>query len=109
MRRARRHGEAAGLWQAVLTEAPDTRTAAEANRALAVHHEHRVRDLRTARRFAVQALGVLDRRKDVRQCREAEHRLARLDRKLSGLEEERTASWDEAEASYHRWSIRLRD
>ena len=50
-------------------------TAAE---ALAIHHEHRARDLAGARRYAeslrTQAIG--------QQAREAERRLARLDRKL---------------------------
>jgi tetratricopeptide (TPR) repeat protein len=72
--------EAAGAWQQLLAlggcPAP---LLAEANEALAVHHEHRVRDLRTARRFAGQSLQLAShptRREAVR------HRVARLDRKL---------------------------
>jgi hypothetical protein len=93
MRRARRHADAAGLWQALLSEAPDARVAAEANRALAVHHEHRVRDFRAARRFAAHALDALDRRIDARRRREAEHRLARLERKLNEQVERRIPGW----------------
>jgi uncharacterized protein len=80
LRRGRRHGEAAGAWQALLALGHG-RTAAgrEAIQALAVHHEHRARDLGAARAFALrqlQAEGDPERREVVR------YRLARLDRKL---------------------------
>ena len=51
----------------------------EATEALAVHHEHRARDLAAARQFAVESLGLQatgPRRQAI------EHRLARIDRKL---------------------------
>ena len=53
--------------------------AREASEALAVHYEHRARDLERARRFAVQSLQF-----EISEGREAaiRHRLARIDRKL---------------------------
>ena len=51
----------------------------EASEALAVHHEHRLRDLQAARSFARRSLTV----KSTPSRRHAtQHRLARLDRKL---------------------------
>jgi uncharacterized protein YprB with RNaseH-like and TPR domain len=80
-RRERRHEEAAAAWHRILRlgDCP-AQIVREATDALAVHHEHRIRDLRTARDFALQALefqGSLTRREAIR------HRLARLDRKMS--------------------------
>ena len=78
-RRMRRFEEAARYWRRALEEprcpAP---LACEASEALAVHHEHRVRDLEGARAFATQSLD------DSRPgwSRQVRHRLARLDRKL---------------------------
>lgn len=89
-RRARRHDDAAVLWREL--EAA-TRGAARrhgsalaalhqfALEALAIHHEHRARDLDTARelaRFALEAEPPSTRARGMR------HRLARLDRKLAG-------------------------
>jgi hypothetical protein len=54
--------------------------AREATEALAVHHEHRVRDLEAARRFALESLRVPA---TMARRHAAEHRLARLNRKLS--------------------------
>ena len=53
--------------------------AREATEALAVHHEHRDRDLEAAKAFALQSLEV-----DAQPAwtRAVQHRLARLDRKL---------------------------
>ena len=53
----------------------------EASEALAVHHEHRLRDLQAARAFALQTLHLNATRS---RHEAAQHRLARLDRKLSG-------------------------
>ena len=53
--------------------------AREAMEALAVHHEHRARDLEAARRFALESLrlqGTAARQEAVK------YRLARIDRKL---------------------------
>ena len=79
-RRERRYAEAAGAWRRLLElrRCPPglVRSAAE---ALAVHHEHRLRDPRTARTFAMRSapLQATSSRQQALQ-----HRLARLDRKL---------------------------
>ncbi|HUL73324.1 MAG TPA: ribonuclease H-like domain-containing protein [Vicinamibacterales bacterium] len=81
-RRARQYDEAAAAWQDVLelSEAGEEGTPLErrATEALAIHHEHRVRDLDAARRYAEAlttstAAGAATR---------AHHRLRRLDRKI---------------------------
>jgi uncharacterized protein YprB with RNaseH-like and TPR domain len=82
-RRQERHEESAAAWQQLLMltdrrrreSDPLRRRAAE---ALAIHHEHRARDLKSARRYA-EAL-----RTDAtgRARAEADHRLGRIDRKL---------------------------
>jgi hypothetical protein len=80
MRRERRHDEAAGAWQQIL--AIDRHThglTREAAHALAVHHEHRSRDLEAAHRYAVCAATAAATRADRIK---AGHRLARLERKL---------------------------
>jgi tetratricopeptide (TPR) repeat protein len=80
-RRLRRYEEAAGAWRRLLALARcPPAIARAATEALAVHHEHRARDLHQARRFAMQSLQF-----DVTSAREhaTRHRLARLDRKLA--------------------------
>ena len=79
-RRERRYEEAADAWRRLLDlpHCPPP-IAQQAFEALAVHHEHRVRDIGAARRFAVGALRFPASRTRVRA---AHHRLARLDRKL---------------------------
>jgi hypothetical protein len=80
-RRVRRYDEAAGAWRRLLDlrPCPPPHLVREAAEALAVHHEHRVRDLPAARRFAVQSLELdLNRRR----AGSLHYRLARLDRKL---------------------------
>jgi len=84
VRRERRYADAAGAWQRLLDmrHCP-SHIVREATEALAVHHEHRLRDLTQARRFALQSLqcqASLSRKQAV------EHRLARINRKL-GLDE----------------------
>jgi uncharacterized protein YprB with RNaseH-like and TPR domain len=79
-RRLRRYEDAAAAWRRLLElrGAPPTMTR-EATQALAVHHEHRLRDPGSARVFALQSMNfalTLARREAV------QHRLARLDRKL---------------------------
>lgn len=79
-RRAGRVDAAAEAWRALLT----TRGVAasvrrEAREALAIFHEHRARDLGAARTLV---LDVLSEPGDERQRSRAQHRLARLDRKL---------------------------
>jgi tetratricopeptide (TPR) repeat protein len=80
LRRQGRHGESARAWQGVLDlgGSPETleRRAVE---ALAIHHEHRARDLAGAKRYAE----TLNRRAaGGSQARDAARRLARLERKL---------------------------
>jgi uncharacterized protein len=81
LRRLRRYEEAAHAWRDLLAMAQcPPAYAREANEALAVHHEHRAHNLEVARTFALQSL----RLHATPTRREAlEHRLARLDRKLS--------------------------
>jgi uncharacterized protein YprB with RNaseH-like and TPR domain len=57
MRRSRRYDEAVSCWQQIL-ESPGCagHVASEANEALAIHHEHRVRDLDSAQTFAWRSL-----------------------------------------------------
>ena len=79
-RRAREYVIAADAWREILElrGCPAT-IVREATEALAVHHEHRLRDPLSARTFALTSL-----RLPVTQSRREalEHRLARLDRKL---------------------------
>lgn len=83
-RRRSCHEQAAEAWERLLalvprgrrTLTPLERTAVE---ALAIHHEHRVRDLEQARQYA-ETLGALS---DGRLKSETERRLKRLRRKLA--------------------------
>ena len=81
-RRLRRFADAATAWQRALElRLCPAHIVREATEALAIHHEHRVRDLRAARQFALQSLrleATMWRQHAVR------HRLARLERKLAG-------------------------
>lgn len=79
-RRERRYLDAADAWRRLLSlrRCPPA-LAREAAEALAVHHEHRLRDFAVARTFALQSLelpGAPSRRQA------SEHRLARINRKL---------------------------
>jgi uncharacterized protein YprB with RNaseH-like and TPR domain len=79
-RRARRFEAAAGRWRAML-EMPEcpVHLAREATEALAIHHEHRVRDLPVARMFALRSLETEPgpaRQDAVRR------RVTRIDRKM---------------------------
>ena len=83
LRRQERYEESASAWQGVIDLADGGgRTASalerQAAEALAIHHEHRARDLGAARRYAER----LKSHADGRLRREAEHRLGRIDRKL---------------------------
>jgi hypothetical protein len=80
-RRDRRYEDAAVLWRQVLDVAgcPE-RTAREATRALAIHHEHRSRDLAAARAFAQRSL---DSRMRTAWNDAVKHRLARIERKMT--------------------------
>lgn len=80
LRRERRHDEAAAAWRQVLA-VPDCprQIAWEANEALAIHHEHRARDLALARTFALGC--VDDTRTEPNES--VRHRLARIERKMN--------------------------
>lgn len=82
-RRARRHDEAAAAWTRVLDLVPRGRRLLsplerQAMEALAIHHEHRARDLDRARGYA-EALGATT---TGRRRIETEKRLRRIGRKL---------------------------
>lgn len=79
-RRLRCHDDAAAAWRQLL-ESPDCPEpiVREASEALAVHHEHRARNLSAARALTLRSLtcqGTMAKRELL------QHRLARLDRKL---------------------------
>jgi uncharacterized protein len=81
LRRERRYDEAAVLWHQVLeisVSPPDLQR--EAIEALAIHHEHRSRDLDAALAYALRGF---ERDADDRFRQELERRLARLRRKMS--------------------------
>jgi hypothetical protein len=84
LRRLRRYEEAAAAWRELLgTRDCPAGYVREAMEALAVHHEHRARDLDAARRFALQSLRLqaTAARQDA-----VKYRLARIDRKLGSIE-----------------------
>jgi tetratricopeptide (TPR) repeat protein len=79
-RRTRRFEDAAAAWEELAgISGLDAERRREALEALAVHHEHRVKNLRQAREFALSALELAD---DARRVDEVRHRLGRLSRKL---------------------------
>ena len=80
-RRARRFDEAAQCWRqlAEIRGCPP-HIAREAAEALAIHHEHRVGDLAAARQFA---LSSLEAEVPPAWTKAVQHRLARIDRKIS--------------------------
>jgi uncharacterized protein YprB with RNaseH-like and TPR domain len=87
-RRARRFAEAADHWRAIvaMTEPRSVRRRGAlgelrhcAVEALAIHHEHRDRDLMSARELALFAL----EEGDASRADAVRHRLARLDRKIA--------------------------
>ena len=96
-RRSGRHAEAAETWRRLLTlTSPPVHLWREAAVALAVHHEHRQRDLLTARQLARRAF---DAEGDPRHRRSVEHRLRRLGRKIEESDEGRglmpSLVWDD--------------
>ena len=77
-RRLRRYEAAASSWRRILeVRACSAAIAREATEALAVHHEHRERDLNAAKTFALRSLQATAARQQAVQ-----YRLARLDRKM---------------------------
>jgi uncharacterized protein YprB with RNaseH-like and TPR domain len=77
-RRQRHYAAAADAWSGMLDAGAEPPLAQQARRALAIHHEHRSRDLDTARAFVLRAL---ESEPDPAQIDALRHRLARLDRK----------------------------
>jgi tetratricopeptide (TPR) repeat protein len=79
-RRARRFSHAAQAWERLLglDDCPP-HMEREAAEALAVHHEHRLRSLVSARTLALRSLNLNSAES---RRRAAEHRLARLERKI---------------------------
>jgi uncharacterized protein YprB with RNaseH-like and TPR domain len=81
LRRSRSYDQAAARWRQILDvrECP-RHIAREASAALAIHHEHRVRDLAAAKGFALRSLehGTHQGWHDA-----VRHRVARLERKMS--------------------------
>jgi uncharacterized protein YprB with RNaseH-like and TPR domain len=79
-RRARRFGDAATAWQQLAEiQGVDAELRREALEALAVHHEHRAKNLEQARAFALSALQLAD---DAKRVDEVRHRLGRLSKKI---------------------------
>jgi hypothetical protein len=79
-RRARRYDDAAQRWQtAIDTSGCPVNIWREASQALAVHHEHRLRDFEAAKQFALKSL---ERDRGVAWGDAVRHRLARIERKL---------------------------
>ena len=80
-RRARRYDDAAGHWLDLIgISACPPHFAREASEALAVHHEHRERDLAAAKAFALRCLDA--RRPAWNEA--VQHRLARIEKKMNG-------------------------
>jgi hypothetical protein len=73
-RRARRFDDAAKCWTTLIDAGCPTTVEREAIEALAIHHEHRRRDLEAARVFAVQNVA--------RARKGAQRRLDRIERKI---------------------------
>jgi len=80
-RHRRRYEEAAEAWRQLLEAGAGPGFTQEARRALAIHHEHRVRNLEEARRHAERALAS---EQDPAEAAALRHRLERLNRKLGG-------------------------
>ena len=82
-RRQRRHADAARVWQRLLDvgRRPPGLFEREALRALAVHHEHRLKDTRRALTFA--RLAYAEERTPTRR-RDVQKRVTRLERRLDG-------------------------
>jgi uncharacterized protein YprB with RNaseH-like and TPR domain len=84
LRRSRSYEQAAGCWRQILeVRGCPGPVAREANAALAIHHEHRVRDLAAAKDFALRSLEHVTHQRWHDAVR---HRVARLERKMSVFE-----------------------
>ena len=79
-RRARTHDAAADYWRRLIgVPGCPSGIVREASEALAIHHEHRVRDLVTAKRFAQQSVECGT---SPGSSQKGEYRLSRIERKL---------------------------
>ncbi len=85
-RRARRFDEAAQCWTALIESGCPSSLEQEAIEALAIHHEHRRRDLESAKLFAQRNLDVSHRQHRESVTAAAKQRLSRIERKLSTAE-----------------------
>ena len=86
-RRARRHDEAASLWRELVEmRGCPPALVREATEALAIHHEHRVRDLPLARQFALGSLAAADGGPRPSIAEAVRHRLARIERKMGSAQ-----------------------
>jgi tetratricopeptide (TPR) repeat protein len=86
-RRERQYGEAARCWIALIEAGCAEHVEREAIEALAIHHEHRARDLTSARTFAVENVTRASARVAPAQTAEAaQRRLARIERKINEAE-----------------------
>jgi len=93
-RRTHRHDLAADTWQQLI-DVPglDADRRREALEALAIHHEHRAKDVATATQFALQAMRLAA---NTSRAADVEHRLDRLARKSTrGGEVQGDALWPE--------------
>jgi hypothetical protein len=82
-RRARRYEEAASSWRELLeVRGCPPAIAREATQALAIHHEHRVRDLAAARLFALRSLESDEHGIPPAWSAAVQHRLTRIERKM---------------------------
>ena len=97
-RRERSYDEAAGFWRQIL-DVPGCppQTVHEASEALAIHHEHRARDLMTAKAFALRGL---DTGRPSAHNEAVRYRLARIEKKIGTL---RTSRLTFDEPSDVRW------
>ena len=79
-RRARRYDEAAACWRRLLDlGGGPSHVVREASEALAIHHEHRARDLAAAKTFALRSL---EYGRHPAWADAVRHRLARIERKI---------------------------
>jgi tetratricopeptide (TPR) repeat protein len=93
-RRARRYEEAASCWREVLDiRGCPPAIVREATEALAIHHEHRVHDLPSARLFALRTLESVEGLR-AGWTATVQHRLTRIDRKMEPRSGARTLKFE---------------
>jgi tetratricopeptide (TPR) repeat protein len=82
-RRRRRYDEAAAYWRELLANPMcPAQLAREASEALAIHHEHRARDLAVAKAFALRSLSSEDEGRRTAWNQAVRHRVARIEKKM---------------------------